>query len=400
MTNNNTVQFADFDAIHEGDHVSLVRKITREDVETFAQLTGDINPLHLDDGFGARTQFGGAVAHGMLSASLISTVIGTMLPGPGALWMSQTLDFLAAVRNGDTVTVVTTVIRKYDARRVLDLHTVISNQWGTKVIEGKSKVTLLKERETDIMTTTGTVAIVTGASRGIGAACARALAAMGLKVVVNYSASEAQAHEVVSGIIESGGCAAAIQADVSDETQTAALFRQTEATFGAVDILVNNAWARLVPRSLSELSWGDFERQMTVGVKSAFLCSQAALPNMIAGKFGRIINIGSIAADNVPPVNQAAYVTAKAALAALTRSFAVELGPKGINVNLVAPGMTETGFISEVPQKARLITEVQSPLRRIAQPDDVADVVAFLASPAARYITGDTLRVCGGQQML
>jgi 3-oxoacyl-[acyl-carrier protein] reductase len=121
---------------------------------------------------------------------------------------------------------------------------------------------------------------------------------------------------------------------------------------------------------------------------------------MAERRLGRIINIGSIVADATPPTNQSAYVVAKASLAALTKSMAVELGPKGITVNLVAPGMTDTMFIGDMPQKARMVTEMQTPMRRLAQPEDIAEVIAFLAGPGGAYVTGETVRVCGGSMML
>lgn len=394
-------KFADFDSIQEGDEVELVRKITISEIEQFADLTGDRNPLHLSDGFGARTQLGGAVAHGMISASLISTVIGMMLPGPGALWLSQTIDFLNPVRCDDTVTVRTKVVHKNHGRRLLELQTTIRNQRGVPVIAGKSKVKLLEEKKAQaIPTATGTVALVTGASRGIGAAIARALAAQGMCVALNYSRSAEQAEAIVDLIRENSGTAAAFQADVSDAAQTAELYRNIVNVFGPVDVLVNNAWAKPVLRPFVDTGWDEFENQWSTGVRSAYLCCQAVLPSMIEQKFGRIINIGSIAADATPPPNQSAYIVAKASLAALTRSLAVELGPKGISVNLIAPGMTDTSFISDMPQKARMVAEMQTPMRRLAQPEDIADVVAFLTSPAARYVTGETIRVCGGQMML
>jgi 3-oxoacyl-[acyl-carrier protein] reductase len=178
------------------------------------------------------------------------------------------------------------------------------------------------------------------------------------------------------------------------------MVEQVSDALGPVDVLVNNAWPRYALRPLIETEWSDFEKQWNGGVRAAYLCSQAVIPQMIARQFGRIINIGSIVADATPPINQSAYIVSKAALAALTRSLAVELGPKGITANLIAPGMTDTTYIGDMPAKARMVTEMQTPLRRLAQPEDIADVVAFLASPAARYVTGETVRVSGGAMMM
>jgi 3-oxoacyl-[acyl-carrier protein] reductase len=401
MSVDDNIKFADFELIQVGQEARLVRKIGHDDIARFADLTGDSNPLHVDEEFAARTSFGGTVAHGMLSASLISTVIGTMLPGAGALWLSQSLDFLHPVRPGDTVSVLTRVVRKHAGRRILELETEIRNDHGTLVIGGRSKVQLLEEKQPDPLgSKRGSVALVTGASRGIGAAIASALASQGIKVVVNYSQSADRACAVVDSITSVGGAAIAVGSDIRDPDSVKILFARVLEEFGPVDILVNNAWPPLVIRPFAGTTWSELDEQFAGGVRGAFLCCQAALPHMVDQKFGRIVNIGSVAADSTPPAQQTAYVVAKAALAAMTRCIALEYGPSGITANLVAPGMTETAFISEVSQKARLVTQMQTPTRRLAQPEDVAEVVAFLIGPAARHITGETIRVCGGATMM
>lgn len=391
----------DFSEFQVGKTVDFVRTITKEDVESFAKLTGDDNPLHLDDEYAKCTVFRGTVSHGMLTASFISTVIGTLLPGPGALWLSQTLEFLEPVRPGDTVRIVATVTRTSPAQRIIELSIKVFNQRDSKVLEGASKVRLLKMKinktTPDI---TGMVALVTGSSRGIGAAVARQLALQGYRVAINYSTNEKLAGELVNSIKSAGGQAMEFQADIGNAHEAAELISTVNKEMGSVAVLVNNAWPRLSQLPFCDLNWENFQRQIDIGVKGAFICSKAVIPQMIEAGFGRIVSISSIFADNVPPLNQADYVIAKAALSAMTRCIALEFGPKGITANIVSPGMTETDFLQGLPQKARMLVEAQCPLRRIAEPEDVAKVVGFLTSPGANFVSGETVRVCGGQMML
>ena len=154
-----------------------------------------------------------------------------------------------------------------------------------------------------------------------------------------------------------------------------------------------------VPTPFDDATWDGFARQLDTQVRGAFNCAKAALPGMTARGSGSFVFVGSIYADGVPPVQQSAYVVAKAALAAFARALAVEYGPKGIRVNVIAPGMTETDMISALPDKVKMLTKMQTPLRRLAHAQDVADAAEFLLSPRARHITGETLRVCGGIAM-
>jgi 3-oxoacyl-[acyl-carrier protein] reductase len=269
------------------------------------------------------------------------------------------------------------------------------------VLEGKGKVKLLemKPKRTP-PNTLGMVALVTGSSRGIGAAVAKHLAKQGFKIAVNSASGGPQAEEIVESIRATGGHAKTFQADLGDAGAATELVRHVTDALGPVAVLVNNAWPRLSQLPFSQLEWQDFQRTIEVGVRGAFICSKSAIPQMIELGFGRIISISSIDVDNVPPLNQTDYVVAKAALAAMTRCLAVEFGPKGITANIVSPGMTDTDFLIGLPPRARMLAEVNCPLRRIAEPEDVAEVVGFLASPAGSYVTGETIRVCGGQMML
>jgi 3-oxoacyl-[acyl-carrier protein] reductase len=237
-------------------------------------------------------------------------------------------------------------------------------------------------------------AIVTGASRGIGAAIARRLAADGAQVVVNYGRSREAAERVVAEIAAAGGEAVAIGADVADRAQVRSLFARAMETYGRLDILVNNA-AVAETRPLEEIDPEHFDRQFAVNVRGLLFATQEAA-RCFGESGGRIINISSGAAQAAPP-GMSVYSATKAAVETLTRSHAAELGPRNITVNAVAPGLIETEMLHAVmPDEARKALIAVTALRRLGTPEEIADVVAFLASDAARFLTAAVLHVNGG----
>lgn len=393
--------FADFDRIAVGDCRSISRTIAEADVRRFVEMTGDDNPLHVDRSFAEETAFKDIVVHGMLGASFISTVIGTQLPGPGALWVSQNMDFLLPVRLGDELTVSCTVTAKHERDRLLELDTRIVNQNGQAVLTGRGKVKLLagKPKAEAAPTERPAVAIVTGAAGGIGAAICRRLAAEGNHVVVNYRRGRDKAEALAASLSESGRRAIAVEADVATEEGARRLREAAVNAFGGVGILVNNASPRINPKPFAALEWADFQAHLDVQLKGAFLTMKECAPEMASRKWGRIVNITSQVIDAAPSSGWTSYAVAKSALAMLSRYLAAELGPQGVTVNCVSPGMTETAMIGDVPEKVQLMVARQTPLRRLATPEDVAAAVAHLVSDDAAFVTGHSMRVNGGLAM-
>ena len=399
--NNIKVNMLDFEQIKVGDIAELKHVLTKDDVQNFAALTGDFNPLHVDEEFAKRTLFQKPVVHGMLSASFISTIIGTLLPGGGALWMSQTIEFLRPAYIGDTLTVKATVKQKSPATRVLGLSITVFSQNSEELIKGESYVKVLElKKELSIMSLIKKkTVLILGGSGGIGAAIARKLATEGHAVIVHFHSSLASAIELVESIKKIGGSAISIKANLADEEEVSRLFAEIQKKMGPVHAMVYCASPNNTPRAFDNLDWASMQEQIEVNLKGAFNCTQAVLPGMKEVKSGDLIFIGTVYTDGVPPPQQARYIVAKSALSSLARCLAVEYGPSNIRVNVVAPGMTETGMIADLPDKVKLLTKMQTPLRRLAEPEDIADTVVFLLSNAARHITGQTIRVCGGSVM-
>jgi 3-oxoacyl-[acyl-carrier protein] reductase len=239
----------------------------------------------------------------------------------------------------------------------------------------------------------GKTAIVTGGSRGIGAAIARRLAQDGVQVAVNYSRSPDAAEHVVGEIQAQGGIAFAVHANMAEPAQIQQLFARTQEQFGSLDILVCNA-AVAAYGSLDKLTLEDYERTFAVNVRGVLICLQEAAQRMNDG--GRIIAISSGAALACPP-NMGIYNASKAAIEAFTKTFAVELGSRQITVNAVAPGTTETEMLREaIPDNVLPQLIANTPMGRLGTPEDIADVVAFLASDEARWVTGQVIAASGG----
>jgi 3-oxoacyl-[acyl-carrier protein] reductase len=243
----------------------------------------------------------------------------------------------------------------------------------------------------------GKVAVVTGSSRGIGRAIALELASQGARVVINYHSNASAAEEVVALIHEQGGQALAVQADVSHADQAERLIEAALEAYGTIDILVNNAG---ITRDtlLMRMSEEDWDAVLNTNLKGAFHCVKAVQRTFLRKRGGRIISISSVAGV-MGNAGQANYAAAKAGLIGFTKSVARELASRNITANAVAPGFVETDMTSALPEGVLEAARAQIPLGRLGQPEDVAAVVAFLASDSAAYITGQVICVDGGLAM-
>ncbi|MHB9053660.1 MAG: 3-oxoacyl-[acyl-carrier-protein] reductase [Thermoleophilia bacterium] len=240
----------------------------------------------------------------------------------------------------------------------------------------------------------GQVALVTGAARGIGRATAAALARAGAQVAINFQSSGEAAEELAAELTAAGSKTVLAQADVSDSAQVQSMIETVEAGLGPVGILVNNAGITrdgLVMRMSEE----DFDAVIATSLRGAFLCSRAVARGMMKARTGSIVNVSSVIGLR-GNAGQANYAAAKAGLIGLTKSLARELGPRGVRVNAVAPGYVVTDMTAGLPENMKEQVMRNTPLGRLASPEEIASAIAFLASPAAAYITGAVLPVDGG----
>ncbi len=239
---------------------------------------------------------------------------------------------------------------------------------------------------------TGKVALVTGASRGIGAAIAKRLAADGAAVAITYSSSPEKADEVVRTIESAGGKALAIKADAADEKAVRAAVTKTVSTFGGIDILVNNAGVALMS-PIEKFTIEDFDKSIAVNVRSVFVATQEASKHLRDG--GRVIHIGSTNSDRMPFVGGSVYALTKAAIVGFTKGLARDLAPRNITVNNIQPGPVNTDMNPETGPFADSIKSFLA-LKRYGNTDEIAGMVSYLAGPEAAYVTGASLLIDGG----
>ena len=244
---------------------------------------------------------------------------------------------------------------------------------------------------------TGKVAVVTGASRGIGRQIAKTMAREGATVIVNYNGSAAKAEEVVAEITEAGGQAEAIQCNISDYAASQEFLANVISKYKRIDILVNNAGITR-DNLLMKMSEEDFDAVLATNLKGAFNCTKHVSRQMLKQKSGRIINISSVSGV-MGNVGQANYCASKAGVIGLTKSVARELGSRGITVNAIAPGFIETEMTEVLSEDVKKAMGDQIPLKRFGKTEDIAEMAVFLASDKAAYVTGQVISVDGGMAM-
>ena len=243
------------------------------------------------------------------------------------------------------------------------------------------------------------VALVTGASRGIGAASAKALAHHGATVIINYIKSKEKAEELLDEIKKAGGKGMVFQADVRDQGAVNSMVESSLREFGKIDVLVNNANINFPIRPFIELTWGQIEAKILGEMKALYNCSQAVLKDMLNRKSGKLIFISS-SLSRFPGFGFSAHAAAKSAMDSLAKVMAMELGPSGITVNVVGPGLTITDATAGQPKEVHEQVTAITPLGRLGVPDDIAGVVLFLASSLSDYLTGEYIPVTGGSFMI
>jgi 3-oxoacyl-[acyl-carrier protein] reductase len=386
-----------------GDKAEISHKITKEDITKFAELTGDDNKLHVDNEFASKTSFKKPVVHGMLGASFISTIIGTKLPGDGALWYSQSLEFLRPVRIGDEITVKAEIKKITERTNEIELSTEIFNQFMQKVTTGTAKVKII-EQETESSQKKENqqnkkVALIIGATGGIGEATCIQLAKDGFSLAIHYNRNLNKAQSILKKVEELGEKATIVSADINNTEQVKELTDKVIRKFETITVLVNASTPNIPNIKFKNLKWEHINEHILLNIKGTFNLLQHIIPVMEKNKYGKIVNL-TTEYTNQPVSELSHYITGKAALEGFTRALAFELAPKGIRLNLVSPGMTDTGLIADVPEKVKLLTASRTPLRRIANPADIANTIAFLASEKSDFLTGETIRVNGGNVMI
>ncbi len=368
-------------------------------VESFAQFSGDRNPLHVQADAAREYGFARPVAHGAIQSAIVSKLIGMQVPGHGAVWMNQSMEWMRPAFVGDTIRVEAEIESVSAGAETLNLVLRATNQNKEELMKGSARVKVASKLAGD---TSGTeskeprVALVTGGSRGIGAAIAQALAAAGVQVAIACKSNRTAGDEVVRQIVSAGGRAHCYLASLENPGAGNELVRQVQADFGRLDILVHAATQPVGPLAVNEITVDHLRSFQRLHVEAALEMIQEATPGMTERRFGRCILMGTSAMFGQPPMRMGAYVAAKQGLWGLVRCLALELGPQQITVNMLSPGITITELTADMPQRVKEAEARRVPVRRLAVPEDVAQAAVFLASEAAGYVNGQNLPLTGG----
>jgi len=391
-----------FESISVGDKAEIIHVITQSDINQFVELTGDDNKLHVDKKFASATSFKIPVVHGMLGASFISTIIGTKLPGDGAMWYSQKLEFLQPVRIGDELRITAEVIKKIDRTKTIVLLTDIFNQHRKKVTTGTAKVKLVetilpkgKEKKTESQKT----ALIIGGTGGIGSAACIQLAKDGFDLAIHYYNNQNKADNLKKQIEKIGRKAVVVSGDIVSMPHVQEMKNKSIREVGNISVIVNCSTIPVPSIKFADLEWKDMQAHYDVNIRGSFNLLRAFVPTWEKEHFGKFIALTTLATEK-PNAQWLPYITSKTALNGFVKALAFELAPKGIRINMVSPGMVDTPLIADIPEKVRLLSAAQTPLRSLATAQDVAGAVSFLASDKSNYLTGETIRVNGGQFML
>lgn len=361
----------------------------------FAELSGDSNPIHLDAAQARAFGHPQPVAHGAFLLAVVSRLIGTELPGPGAVWMGHSVEWQGPVYVGAEVVVEVVVGHVGAGGAMLLLELKASDAEGRTVMTGQAKVKVgEKVGGEERPAGRPKVALVTGGSRGIGAAIVRRLARDGCDVAVNFK-SDGNAAEALARECSDRATVIPFAADVADPDATAALARAVEERFGRLDVIVHGATPRLLDAPTASLTYDRVEPFLRTYLGGALSLVGAAAPGMQARRFGRLVFLGTAALFGSPPPGMAAYLTAKHALWGLVRSLAVELGPHGITSNMISPGLTVTDLTAHVPLRVKEVEARTNPMRRLPAGEDAAELISFLTLPEAGYLNGLNLPLTG-----
>ncbi|WP_395747325.1 SDR family oxidoreductase [Prosthecobacter sp.] len=374
--------------------------LTPQLVEAFAVFSGDHNPLHLKEDTALTYGFPHPVAHGAIQTAVVSKLIGMKVPGPGAVWMSQSMEWLKPAYVGETLLVEAEIESVSAGAETLGLLLRATNEKGERVMNGAARVKRAARvgggSDADSAAHVPRVALVTGGSRGIGASIARALGAAGFQVAVACHRGMKEAELLAEQIRAESGSATTHATDLSVEGSGAALASEVLRRHGRLDVLVHAATPPLPTTGLVETPLEELRACTRVHVEAALELVQAAAPGMMQRRHGRIIFLGSSHLFGTPQGKHGAYVAAKSMLAGMMRVLAAELGPHQITANMISPGLTITDLTANVPLRMKEVEARRVPLRRLAVPEDVARLAVFLAGDGGAYVSGQNLPLTGG----
>ncbi|MEX0618127.1 MAG: SDR family oxidoreductase [Pseudohongiellaceae bacterium] len=400
-----------------GHTETLTHRVSEAVIDRFEAFSGDNNPLHMNTEYARSKGYSDRVAHGVTSLAWLSALIGTRLPGYGALWRSLRVDWLQPVFAGDEVTLSARVEAVSAEHRMLTLAVSASNQAGITLLRATAEVSVLDEqarvsassvstrpdrsRTAGQHTETQETILVLGGSGAIGSAIAEQLAGQGFSIVIGYHANEDKANQACERIAHNKGNARSLRVDVA-KMSVEDLQNQLDelpAEFQRRAGLVVAGSSPLLFHAPEQISFEEMETMWRSNVRALWLGYHALRERMTENGWGRVVALGTSALVGTPPARNAAYVSAKSGLWGLVKSLALEAANDGTTFNMISPNMVETDYVRHVPKRVKMVEASKNPRRRLAQPEDVASLAAYLFSREADFINGCNLPLTGGGVM-
>ncbi len=374
-----------------GDKKQIIHKFTKMDIEQFVSLTGDNNPVHVDEQFIKKTDIGGLAVHGMLAASYISTLIGKKIPGPGAIWSAFNVQWKIPIRIGDSILFEAEVISTFKSTKTLELSITGRNlEKNIVYLEAIAKVmTMEKKNEIKPSTLKGKQVLITGASGTIGGEIAKKLFHEGAKPIL-WGQDKEKLMRLSKDLKGAKYNSLNLEKPEEIETNLKKLIK-SEEVYGLVHVAAPPLNLKLIEELDNHI---ELEKHLKVGPLAFHKIVQGLIPQMKEG--GSIIAILTQNIFNTPPTKTSSYTSAKMATLGIVKSVAAEYGSRGIRCNSVSPSMINTKYTENLPIKIKQIEAANNPLRRLCEPEEVADVVFYLLSPKSSFVNGTNLPITGG----
>ena len=393
-----------------GDRYCESFSITEKEVSNFAEFSSDRNPIHIDANYAKKRGYNRQISHGAIQIAYLSKIIGMNFPGPGSVWMNQTINWILPVFVGDSIKICLEIKSYSVATQTFALSVIIVNKNGKTVMQGEAQVKSTEEISCNdasdvsqldapykrIIKTGNKVALVTGASRSIAAAIAKQLSLDGYTLVVNYNKNVDAANEVVSEISSQGGEAISIQADITSDVQIDNMLKEVYSKWGRCDVLVHGASPPIKMIDALDVRYENIDFYLNYYLKGAISLVNRIAPSMKDNSFGRIVFIGTSYLFGEPPLGTIAYVSAKEALWGYTKVLATDIARYGVTVNMVSPSLTITDLSENVPLRVKELQAFKNPTRRLSTTRDAANQVSYVCSEFSSYTNGINIPVTGG----
>jgi 3-oxoacyl-[acyl-carrier protein] reductase len=384
-----------------GKNFIFKKKIIKKDIISFSKLSGDKNPIHINPMYAKKMGFGKIVAHGMLSESFISSIIGNKLPGPGSLWAEKNIKFLKIVRDGDLLTFKSTIVEIHEANNLAVLEVKAFNQFNELVFDSINKIILSKNIHIENKTKTKNVikkryvkvkkntALIIGASGGIGIAVTRKFLKKKFNIIAFYK-SDNQELKKLKKIHKN---LSIFRLDLKNKSSVNKCIKIIAKHYPTH--FINCFSPKIYPIKFEKIENKDFDHYFDRSMKNIFLIIQECVKRFKLIKRGNIIDVSSVFLK-LPEINFLPYITFKGSMSSMIKSLSVELAIYNIRANSVMAGVTDTQQISDMSKKQKLLLAAKTPLQRIAKPIDIANTIYFLSSEESNFITGSSIDVNGG----